>query len=145
MRLRLYSGRKKDSVSFLDWKPPYLVKVVAMPYPPEYKVLKFQKFDGWKSKTKHVVRFLNSMRAVLCIDLYLEEFSKYLTDRVYTWYVNLKSRTVHDWSHLVSLFNPSSSTTKLNSLSPSSTAPDNTHAKTWMSTREGSRKSPELL
>lgn len=38
-------------------------------------------------------------------DLFLKEFSKSLTDHAYTWYMNLKPGTVHDWEDLVSFFN----------------------------------------
>lgn len=38
-------------------------------------------------------------------ELYLKEFSKSLTDRTYTWYINLKLGAVQDWGHLMSYFN----------------------------------------
>lgn len=45
----------------LDLKPPYLEKVAEKDFPTEYKVPKFQKFDGRKGSTKeHVSRFLDS-------------------------------------------------------------------------------------
>lgn len=41
-------------------------------------------------------------------DLCLREFSKSLTKRGYTWYVNLKAGSVYDSAHLVSLFSTKS-------------------------------------
>lgn len=47
---------------------------------------------------EHIVCFLDIIGAYANgADLYMREFSKSLTDRAYTWYVNLK--------HLVSFFN----------------------------------------
>lgn len=43
-------------------KPPYSDLVAAKQYPQEYKVPKFQKFNGHKGNTnEHVTRFLDSM------------------------------------------------------------------------------------
>lgn len=38
--------------------------------------------------------------AALC----LKEFSKSLVGRAYTWYINLKSGSIHCWVHLISSF-----------------------------------------
>lgn len=86
--------------------PLYPNEVIKKPYPCRYKVLKFQKFDRRKEIKEHVLRILYSMGpfshdATVC----LKEFSKSLTDRAYTWYVNLKLGSVRDFEHLVSLFN----------------------------------------
>lgn len=90
-------------MSAINLKPHYPVEVTIMPYPWEYKVPKFQKLDGQKGKTKeHVVRFFGSMGFhAHDTDLFLGEFSKSLTDRAYTRYINLKPCMVHDWEHLV--------------------------------------------
>lgn len=54
----------------------------------------------------HVVHFLNSMGPLTHdADLCLRVFSKSLFDRAYTLYVNLKLGSLHDWEHLVFLFN----------------------------------------
>lgn len=76
----------------LDLKPPYLEKVVEKDFPAKYKVPKFQKFHGRKGYTKeHVSRFLDSLgKYAKDLELYLKEFFKSLTDRAYTWYLNLK-------------------------------------------------------
>lgn len=56
-------------------------KVTAMPYPAEYKIPKFQKFDGRRGDSKeHIRPFLNSMGAFSYDNfLCLKEFSKSLT------------------------------------------------------------------
>lgn len=49
---------------------------------------------------KHVVRFIDSMGPYAHnTDLFLREFSKFLTDRVYTWYINLKPGAVIIMQH----------------------------------------------
>lgn len=45
-------GRTSASSTIVDLKPPYAFEVVATPYPAEYKVPMFQKFDGQKDNTK---------------------------------------------------------------------------------------------
>lgn len=67
----------------------------------------FQKFVGQRGNIKeHVVRFLDCMDAFPHDDdLSMREFFKFLTNRAYTWYVNLKPGSLHHWEHLVSLFN----------------------------------------
>lgn len=39
------------------------------------------------------------------IDLCLKLFLKSLTDRTYTWYINLKPDAVRDWVHFITQFN----------------------------------------
>lgn len=65
------------------------------------------KFGGSRGNTReHVVRFLDFTGAhANDVDLCLRELSKLLTDHAYAWYVKLKLGTVHNWEHLVSLFN----------------------------------------
>lgn len=76
----------------MDLKPPYPEKVLKKDFPTDYKVPKFQKFDGRKGNTKeHVSRFLDLLgKYAKDPELCLREFSKSLTDRAYTWYFNLK-------------------------------------------------------
>lgn len=38
-------------------------------------------------------------------ELCVREFSKSLIDRAYVWYLNIKPGLIHDWDHLVTLFN----------------------------------------
>lgn len=80
------SDRATTAPKTLDLKPPYLEKVAEKELPGDYKVPTFQKFDGWKGITKeHVSRFLDSMgKHAKDSKLYLSDFSKSLTDRVYT-------------------------------------------------------------
>lgn len=99
--------QERDLAASLEWKPLYPVEMDAMPYPSDYEVPMFQKCDSRKGNTReHVVCFLDSM--VSCAhntNLYLKEFSKSLSDRAHTCYINLKPRTVCNWAHLVSHFN----------------------------------------
>lgn len=96
-----------SSLSFsTELMPSFPRGVTTIPYPPGYKVPKFQKFDGRKGDSKgHVRRFLDllgvfSYDSTLC----LRGFSKSLIDIAYTWYANLKLGSLHDFEHLISLF-----------------------------------------
>lgn len=91
----------------LDLKPPYPEKVAEKDFPTEYKVPKFQKFDGRKVNMKeHVSRFLDSLgKYEKYPELWLREFSKSLTYRAYTWYLSLKPGTIQDWEDMVGAFN----------------------------------------
>lgn len=60
----------------------------------EYKVHKFQKFNGWERNTKeHLARFLDFIGGYASD----AEFSKSLIDRAYTWYLSLKKGSIQDW------------------------------------------------
>lgn len=91
----------------LHLKPPYPEKVAEKDFSAEYKVPKFQKFDGHKGNRKeHVSRFLDSLgKYVKDPELCLKEFSKTLSDRAYSWYLSLKPGTIQDWEHVVAAFN----------------------------------------
>lgn len=63
-RNRGYAEGRKGRGLYIFHRPKttYLTDVTAKPYPSEYKVPKFQKFDGQKGNTKeHVVSFLDFM------------------------------------------------------------------------------------
>lgn len=54
--------QERTSAASLAWKPQYRVEVVVEPYPSDYKVSKFQKYDGREGNSReHCVRFLESM------------------------------------------------------------------------------------
>lgn len=89
----------------LDFKPPCPTELAVKPYPMGYIVSKLQLFDGRRGNTwDHIVRFLDLMDPFAHdIELCLREFSKSLTDRAYTMYVNLKPGSVHYWEQLLSI------------------------------------------
>lgn len=88
----------------MDWKAPYPSKIVTKPYSSDYKVTKFQKYEDWSDNSKeHFMHFLESVgRHSDNTEIYLEEFSKSLSARIYTWYFGLK---LCDWMHILCLFN----------------------------------------
>lgn len=88
----------KDSAATIDWKPLYLLEVLPKPYPSDYEVSNFQKYDSRSDDSrKHVMCFLESMgRRFDNKGLYLKEFSKSLSKLAYTWYASLKSGVVRD-------------------------------------------------
>lgn len=86
-------------------KPTYCANIATKPYPSEYKVPNLRSLTTGRA-TPGSTCSLDSMGPhAHFANLYLKEFSKSLTDRTYTWYVNLKPGTVHDGEHLISLFN----------------------------------------
>lgn len=95
--------------------------------------VKFQKYDGQSGDSReHVVRFLDLMGLFTHnVGLCLRVFSKSLTDRAYTWYINLKPGTMRDSRHFVSLFNAKFFMLKQTSSLLSSTVCASDQEKTW--------------
>ncbi|KAI8530124.1 hypothetical protein RHMOL_Rhmol11G0031200 [Rhododendron molle] len=77
-----------------------------MPYPKGYIPLKFVKFDGKEGTAQqHVVRFVESLGAQASDPNHcLREFSKSLTSRAFTWYVNLEPYSIATWEEMVNSF-----------------------------------------
>ncbi|KAH7841340.1 hypothetical protein Vadar_028577 [Vaccinium darrowii] len=103
--------REKTKTTFpslpsLDIQPPYPMAILQMPYPEGYTPPKFTKFDGKEGNAQeHVVRFIETLGAFSGdTNLRLREFSKSLTNRAYTWYVNLTPYFVTSWEDMVSHF-----------------------------------------
>lgn len=89
-------------------------------YPSGYSITMLQKFDCcWGNTRENVVRSIDSMgpSPIMQISAFETshippwckskafEFSKSSNDRTYTWYVNIKPRSIHDWEHILSIFN----------------------------------------
>ncbi|CAL5344154.1 unnamed protein product [Camellia sinensis] len=79
-----------------DVKPPYPIKMLSYPYPEGYTVSKFVKFDGKQGNAReHVVWFIETLGIHGSNHvLQLREFSKFLTNRAYSWYLNLTPNSV---------------------------------------------------
>lgn len=68
--------------------------------------------EAWLSnkrfkRTRSALSWLNGPFCSQCHTM-PQEFSKSSTYRVYTWYINLKPGSTHNFEHLVSLFNTNS-------------------------------------
>ncbi|KAH7847621.1 hypothetical protein Vadar_028272 [Vaccinium darrowii] len=87
-------------------QPPYPAAVMALPYPEGYVPPKFVKFNGKDgSAQEHVHRFIETLGVhSQDVSLRLREFSKSLTSRAYTWYVNLEPHSVNTWEEMVNMF-----------------------------------------
>lgn len=100
--------RNKTSMSsiFLD-QSPLRCRCCDETLPSGVFYSTIQSFDSIRGNTKeHVVHLLDSIGAhAYDVDLYMREFSKSLTRRAYTSYVNLKSSSVMTGQCLLSLFN----------------------------------------
>ncbi|XP_028063532.1 uncharacterized protein LOC114266798 [Camellia sinensis] len=89
-----------------DVKSPYSQEILTMPYPIGYTMPKFIKFNRKQGNTReHVVRFIETL-GVYGSDhsLRLREFSKSLTERAYSWYVNLAPNSIKSWEEMVNKF-----------------------------------------
>ena len=77
---------------FYAQKPPYPLRVLSKPYPERYEPRAFAQYDGRKgSAVEHVSKFIDTLGLYAADkDLCLQEFSKSLCDRAYTWYIDLK-------------------------------------------------------
>ena len=75
----------------LDLKLPYNQCIAIKPYPQDYVSLKFMLFNGKNGSAKeHLLKFIETLGVYgLDEDLKLKEFSKSLTEKAYTLYVNL--------------------------------------------------------
>ncbi|KAH7836714.1 hypothetical protein Vadar_004662 [Vaccinium darrowii] len=80
--------------------------ILQMPYPEGYTPPKFIKFDGKEGNAQeHMVCFIETLGAFSGdTNLRLREFSKSLTNRAYTWCVNLTPYSVASWEDMVSRF-----------------------------------------
>ena len=57
------------------------------------------------SVVEHVSKFIDTLGPYMADeDLCLQEFSKSLCDRAYTWYIDLKSRSILTWDDMVDVF-----------------------------------------
>ena len=76
--------------------PPYPIELLKEPYPKKYDTPTFALFDGRKgSAMEHINKFLDSISPFTAHgDLYLQEFSKSLVDRTYTWYTVLPAESM---------------------------------------------------
>jgi hypothetical protein len=76
------------------------------PYPEKYDTPTFALFDGRKgSAIEQISKFLDSMGPFAVHgELYLQEFSKSLVDRAYTWYTVLPAGSIRTWEDMVESF-----------------------------------------
>lgn len=82
----------------LDLKPPYSDKVATKQYPLNTRSLIFRSsMDAraiLKSRWPGSFDFMGPHSSD--VELCLRDFSKSLTNRAYTWYLNLKPRSIQD-------------------------------------------------
>ena len=89
----------KSIKGVMDLKLSYHQRIAAKPYPKDYVSPKFMMFNGKKGSAKeHLLKFIETIGVYgLDDDLKLKEFSKSLTEKAYTWYVNLLLGLVDSW------------------------------------------------
>ena len=94
--LKSEAEKASKIVAAVDFQPPYPASILSKPYPKDYTNPRFKKFDGKKGNAReHVIGFLDDL-GVYASDhkLRLKEFSKSLTDRAYSWFVNLPAGSI---------------------------------------------------
>src|SRR5262249_5256716 len=96
----------KSDVGVLDLKLPYNQRIAAKPHPQDYVSPKFMLFNGKKGSAKeHLLKFIETLEVYgFDDDLKLKEFSKSLTEKAYTWYVNLPPGSVDSWATMCKMF-----------------------------------------
>lgn len=96
---------KKPSVSSitLHLKPPYSVEVAVKPYRARYTVPSFRSLIALR-QYKRACCMLLWFYGCSCARYWplLKGILKFLTDRAYIWYVNLKPGLLNDWEPLFS-------------------------------------------
>ena len=97
---------KTPKERFYAQKPPYPLKVLSKPYPERYEPRAFAQYDGRKgSAIEHVSKFTDTLGPyAVDEDLCLQEFSKSLCDRAYTWYIGLKLGLILTGDDMVDVF-----------------------------------------
>ena len=97
---------KAPKERFYAQKPLYRLRVLSKLYLERYKPRAFTQYDGRKgSAVEHVSKFIDTLGPyVVDKNLCLREFSKSLCDRVYTWYIGLKPRSISTWDDMVDVF-----------------------------------------
>ena len=98
--------QNKSSMGVLDLKLPYNQRIAIKPYPKDYVSPKFMLFNGKNGSAKeHLLKFIETLGVYgLDDDLRVKEFSKSLTEKAYTWYVNLQPGSVDSWSSMCKMF-----------------------------------------
>ena len=96
----------RSSAGVLDLKLPYDQRIAAKPYPKEYVSPKFMLFNGKKGSAKeHLLKFIETLEVYgFNDDLKLKEFSKSLSEKANTWYVNLPLGSVDSWDTMCKMF-----------------------------------------
>lgn len=94
----------------LDMKPLLLTKLCWKPNLVGYVIPRFEKLDERKGNTReHVICSLDCIEAhATNVDLCMRVFSKPLTARAHLWFVNMKSDSVLNLEHIVTLLNTKS-------------------------------------
>ena len=108
MNALLEQEREKLSVipKKFSQDPPFLAKLLSMPYPKGFEPSKFHPFDGRNgSAVEHVSRFIHTMGPYAGDkELCLREFPKSLVDKAYTWYTTLRPESIKTWDEIMERF-----------------------------------------
>ncbi|OMO61386.1 Ubiquitin-conjugating enzyme, E2 [Corchorus capsularis] len=102
----LEQKNKTLSFSEFDLKLSYAASIAAKHYPKDYTSPKFKLFDRKTGDAReHVMKFVETLGVPgLDDDLKLKEFSKSLTEKAYTWYVNLVPGSIESWNQMCRQF-----------------------------------------
>ncbi|KAJ1377126.1 Ribonuclease H domain [Sesbania bispinosa] len=102
---QLLQNKLSPPNTIFDLEPPLSEAVMMIPYPQGYQPPTFRKFDGTGSAREHIMSFLDDLGVYRSSkSLRLEEFSKSLAGRAFTWYAKLKPHSIETWESLVTEF-----------------------------------------
>ena len=92
--------------TFINFRPPCPMEIAIKPYPRKYVSPVFHKYNAKTRNAKeHIMQFMDDLRIhAHDPELRLWEFTKSLTERAYTWYANLSSKSIRTWDEMVSQF-----------------------------------------
>ena len=97
---------KVPKEGFYSRRPSYPLGILCKSYPNRYKPRTFAQYDGRRgSVVEHISKFIDTLGPYAADeDLGLQEFSKSLCDRAYTWYTSLKLGSIPTWDDMVDVF-----------------------------------------
>ncbi|XP_057756012.1 uncharacterized protein LOC130975208 [Arachis stenosperma] len=102
---RILKGKEEASEPTWEISPPFEHHILAKSYSKGYQPPTFRNFDGNGSAKEHILSFLDDLGVFRNHqELKIEEFSKSLTERTFTWYFKLKASSINTWEQLVTEF-----------------------------------------
>lgn len=101
-----FEAKKLESTVYIDTRPSYPEEVAGRPYPANYTLPIFSKYDSMIGNAREHIRWYVDALMVHSHDheLRLREFSRSLEGRAFTWYTSLALGSVLSWNDLATQF-----------------------------------------
>ena len=102
----LFKVKKAKNTVYIDTRPPYSKEVASKPYPANYTLHIYPKYDGMARNTREHIRWY--VEALTAHSYYhvlrLREFYKSLEGYAFTWYISLALGSVLSWNNTATQF-----------------------------------------